>query len=79
MLPSITAVLYYVLPAALSCASMYMSHRTHLVTMADLLNTQLFLLPQCVHHTQHSNSDNHDTQGVTHLCIEWEAILTNFL
>jgi hypothetical protein len=51
VLPSVTAVLYYVIPAELSCASVYMSHRTHLVTMAGMLNIQLFLLPQCVRHT----------------------------
>jgi hypothetical protein len=31
-----------------------------------MLGAQLFLLPQCVPHREHSDSDNHDNQDVLH-------------
>jgi hypothetical protein len=31
-----------------------------------MLDAQLFLLPQCVPHSEHSDNGNHDNRGVLH-------------
>jgi hypothetical protein len=54
----------YTRQSIISTTSAHTSNRTHLVNMASNFSTQLFLLPQHIPQTQHSN---HNYQGVTHM------------
>jgi uncharacterized RmlC-like cupin family protein len=61
--------------STVSFASVHTSWMTHLVTMATMLDTELFLLPQYVPHSECRNTANYGkNQDVTHSHEECDSV-----